>query len=160
MKEVLSDVCEVEAGVPQGSILGPILFIAFTADFSKYFKDSKITAYADDTQLMVVGNSVEEVKQKIEETLSRAQTWFSENSLKINPTKSEVMIFGMKNNNHIDIAVQENGQAKLIKTTSKMKILGVIIDDKLSWESHVKKIRKQTHNTIANLARTNASSSS
>ena len=158
MNDVLSGRCEVESGVPQGSILGPVLFIAFTTDFSKNFQDCKISAYADDTQLLVVGKTVQEVKNKVEETLSRAQTWFSENSLKINPTKSEVMIFGPKNQNleQVNITVYEDGVAKTIARTAKMKILGVVIDNKLTWEWHVKKIRRLTHNTISNLARTTA----
>ena len=155
MNGVLSDESVVEAGVPQGSILGPVLFIAFTADFSKSFEECKITAYADDTQLLVVGNSVGDIKEKVEAALSRAQGWFSANSLKINPTKSEIMIFGRKKDQEqININVQEDGVTKYIQTTSKMKILGVIIDDKLTWESHIKKIRRQTHNTITNIART------
>ena len=104
----------------------------------------------------MVGKTIEDIKRKVETTLSKAQSWFSTNSLKINPTKSEVMIFGLKKNQDegINIEIQENGATKTIKTTKKMKILGVNIDNKLTWESHIKKVKRQTHNIITNLART------
>ena len=64
------------------------------------------------------------------------------------------MLFGSKSHQEqVDITVYENGLAKSISTTSTMKILGVVIDNKLTWESHVKKIRQKTHYTITNLAR-------
>ena len=156
MNDILSDKCIVEAGVPQGSILGPVLFIAFTTDFNQHFEDCKITAYADDTQLLVEGKSVDELKQKIESTLEKAQSWFSTNSLKINPTKSEIMVFGLNRtpDHNIEISIVEDGTTTTIKTSKQMKVLGVNIDDKLSWESHIKKIKRQTHNIISNLART------
>ena len=90
----------------------------------------------------------------MEHTLANAQTWFTNNSLKINPTKSEVMIFGAKNLEPVDIKVNENGASKIIKTTSTMKILGVTIDHRLSWETHIKKIKRKTQNIISNIART------
>ena len=156
MNGILSEKCVVKSGVPQGSILGPVLFIAFTTDFSHNFRDCKITAYADDTQLLVEGRSIAEIKAKVERTLADAQSWFSKNSLKINPTKSEVMIFGKKKaqDDPVEIAVTENGVNKTILTTKTMKILGVDIDEKLTWEPHIKKLKRKTYNIITNLART------
>ena len=60
---------KIEAGVPQGSILGPVLFIAFTSDFHTSLNDCKVKAYADDTQILVTAKTVEELQLKIEETI-------------------------------------------------------------------------------------------
>ena len=71
----------VEAGVPQGSVLGPTLFIAFTYDLAEHLRKFTIKAYADDTQILVAGRTAEEVKQELETAISIAQTWFKQNSL-------------------------------------------------------------------------------
>ena len=81
-------------GVVQGSILGPVLFLLFTNDFTSFLGDAKTVLYADDVQFIHVAppNQQGELQRDVETTLSRAQRWFSENSLKINPTKSEVIL--------------------------------------------------------------------
>ena len=61
--------------MPQGSILGPILFIALTSDLVDSLDDCIVKAYADDTQLMVKGQSKQEVANKLEHTISKAQEW-------------------------------------------------------------------------------------
>ena len=86
----LSDTTKVESGVPQGSVLRPILFIAFMSDFADHLKDYTIKAYADDTQILVSGSSAHEVKVKLESAIDIAQDWFKRNSLKINPSKTEI----------------------------------------------------------------------
>ena len=155
MNGIISSSQTVESGVPQGSILGPVLFIAFTSDFHECFPDFKITAFADDTQIMVTGQSSEEIRTKAETAIATAQEWFTANSLKINPSKSEVMIFGGRRlTGQVSISVQEGSETKEIKTTNSMKILGVIVDDKLTYEKHINRIKQRTHRTISNLART------
>ena len=156
MGECRSTEARVEAGVPQGSVLGPVLFIAFTSDFHKSLKDCKVKAYADDTQLLVRAKSVEELKVKIEETINEAQGWYLNNSLKINPTKTGVVIFGRKRNDltKINIKVKEGNTISFIQNSMKMKILGVIVDQDLTWESHIKSVKSKTCRVISNLART------
>ena len=155
MNGLVSSTKTVEAGVPQGSILGPVLFIVFTSNFHEHFPDHKITAFADDTQILVTGHSSDEIKMKAETAIENAQRWFTANSLKINPTKSEVMIFsGKRKTEDVLIQVQDGNDIKWIKTTRSMKILGVIVDDQLSWKNHISKIKQRTHTTITNLART------
>ena len=105
MNDLMSAIQIVEAGVPQGSILGPVLFIAFTSDFHTIFSDCKITAYADDTQIIVTGRSSKEIKDKAEKVIENAQNWFTANSLKINPTKSEVVVFSGRRNLHEPILI-------------------------------------------------------
>ena len=154
-----SSEAKVEAGVPQGSVLGPVLFIAFTSDFHKYVNKCRVRAYADDTQLLVQSNSIDELKTHIEETIQDAQKWYKNNSLKINPTKTEVIIFGSKRNHNqkMDIKIKEGNTISYIQSVEKMKILGVTMDSKLTWEHHIKSVKSKTCRIIANIARTRSS---
>ena len=155
--KIRSEIAPVESGVPQGSILGPILFITFTSDFSSSFPNCNIKAYADDTQILVTAKSTKELKHRIEETIATAQKWFTDNSLKINPTKTEVIIFGNKGRDQtINITVEENGTKQEIQNQKKIKILGVIIDEGLSWRQHIKQVKSQASRAIRNLARTSS----
>ena len=144
-----SSEARVEAGVPQGSVLGPVLFIAFTSDFHKSLKDCKVTSYADDTQLLVNANTIEELKIKIETTIRDAQNWYENNSLKINPTKTEVVIFGKRRNDqqNINIKITEGSNISYIQNVQKLKILGVIMDENLLEAEHqVCEVKDVSHN--------------
>ena len=86
-------------GVRQGSILGPLLFICFTNDLPENFsKICKISAYADDTQLVITAKTIGELKGKIQKAIEIAQNWFKSNSMKINSDKTNILIF----NTHSD----------------------------------------------------------
>ena len=126
---VTSDICEVESGIPQGSILGPILFIAFTADLAKAIKDCKIVAYADDAVLIVSAMTTNILKEKIETCLQSVQEWYTLNGLLINPSKTEFMVMGK--DNRLNITVKEGNEAIEIPSKDHMKVLGVIIDQRL-----------------------------
>ena len=146
---------EVKAGVPQGSVLGPILFIALTSDLVEHLDNCIVKAYADDTQLLVKGRTRQEVKRKLETAIRKAQLWFRENSLQINPTKTEVMILGGgKENERIKVEVEEGANKIGIETVPQIKVLGVIIDEDLSWKSQVKLVKKKASHALRNIART------
>ena len=152
---IRSSTTTTEAGVPQGSILGPILFISFTADFHHSFPNCNIKAYADDTQILLSAKSLNDLKHQIEDTIASAQSWFTKNSLKINPTKTEIMIFGNKGiNQPLTFSVHDGGSKKEIYNKNKIKILGVVLDDRLTWRDHIKQVRSRASGTIRNLART------
>ena len=121
-------------GVVQGSILGPVLYLLFTNDLTSFLSDSKMVLYADDVQFIHSGNpsQLEELEQQIARTLSRAQRWFAENSLKINPTKTELVILSSRqrkvgNNFHVQF-----GDA-VLRPSSSAKILGFVLDSHLTY---------------------------
>ena len=100
---------KVTSGVPQGSILGPILFICFVNDMAELFNDCKVCSYADDTQIIVSERNSKQVKAKLEELIKRAQKWYTNNSLQNNAGKTETLIIGRKNKaEKIYIEVTEN----------------------------------------------------
>ncbi len=80
-KGVLSDALPISHGVPQGSILGPLLFNLFINDLPKCITNCKIAPYADDTVLLFSAKTSEEIRVNIQEDLDRAIKWFKENRL-------------------------------------------------------------------------------
>ena len=124
--EVRSETCEVQSGVPQGSILGPILFIAFTTDLSTSVPESKIVAYADDAAILVSEKDLTNLKRKIELCLEKVQLWYTNNGLLINPSKTEFMVLG--NDNDINVTVKEDGKDISITSKKHLKVLGITVD--------------------------------
>ena len=147
----------VESGVPQGSILGPLLFLCFTNDLPEYLeKYCTVFSYADDTQLLVEANNSNELQHKIESVVEAAQNWYNSNFMKNNTTKTEIIVFNpTKEPCDIFLKTEENGKEKIIKPKRKIKILGVFIDNELSWVDHVNYVKKRTFNVTRQLHRVN-----
>ena len=80
------------SGIPQGSIIGPILFVCFTNDLAETLVSCKMISYADDCQIVVSDGSMRELKIKIEHVIRQAQNWYNENSMKNNIGKTEILI--------------------------------------------------------------------
>ena len=153
---ITSETATVTSGVPQGSILGPILFIIFTNDLITAFKnDTQVVSYADDTQLLETGKTVEEVKEKLERTIDIAQKWYRNNSLMSNPAKTEVIIFRTKKGkkHNITIKVEENGKVMELKPAECLKILGVHVDECLDFTKQVKHVQGKATAATKNLYR-------
>ena len=146
----------VTSGVPQGSILGPILFICFTNDMPEIFKNCKVMSYADDTQLLVSAKSSTQLKKKLENLIQTAQKWYTENSLLLNASKTEVMLITKrKNKDKFEIEITEDGRQKRIKLKSEIKVLGVWLDEELNWNSQVNAVNKKARYAAINLNRVN-----
>jgi hypothetical protein len=147
----------VLSGIPQGSIIGPLLFICFTNDLAEEFEDCKMVAYADDTQLIVDAPNINQLKTKIEKVIKTAQTWYEHNSMKNNIGKTEILIIspGKINRNKMKITVIDDGEPIVIETAQTIKILGVKIDENLNWKKQVNSVKRKSMNSIRNLNRVN-----
>ena len=145
----------VKSGIPQGSILGPILFVCFTNDLATEFnQDCKVISYADDTQLIVNAKSSEALKTKIEQAIKTAQEWYNNNSMKNNVGKTEILIINKaRNQENVEIEIVDEGKTRQIKSEENIKILGTYIDSQLNWDKHIKFIKKRSMNAILNLNR-------
>ena len=149
----------VKSGVPQGSIIGPLLFLAFTNDLPKVFQDKcKIVSYADDTQLIVQADNHPMLIKKIEEIIDTAQKWYTTNSMKNNTGKSEILIINSKNIGKlkkINIKVKEGKKTIKIHPKPFIEVLGVKIDQNLNWSKQVASVKKKAFNTIRCIHRVN-----
>lgn len=155
-KNVTSDESTVTSGVPQGSILGPILFLCFTNEHTNSFPEAKVVSYADDSQFIVTGKKMETIKAKLEEIIEKAEKWYKANSLMSNPSKTEVIIFTPTRNNTLPtITSYENGKKFNLEVSKELKILGVYIDSSMSWDTHITKLRNKTIGVVKHLHRIN-----
>ena len=141
-------------GVFQGSALGPLLFSIFANDLSLFAPEVDVYQYADDTQILVSGakSDLQTVITRLEAGLTSLDQWFRANGLKVNASKTQIIVFGSHQNIRRLPPVTVNfGGVSLVPCT-EVKNLGVIFDRCLSWDSHVAQLTRRCFGTLTGLA--------
>ena len=140
-KGATSSSSKVMMGVPQGSILGPLLFSIYINSLPKCIHDGIVDMYADDT-LTVSGSNVREVEQKLTKGMENIFSWVTTNRLVLNADKTNVMLIGSRSvlNGVNDFSVTLNGSC--LKRVKVAKCLGVMIDESYVGRSIWKKLLK------------------
>ena len=141
---VLSDRSKISYGVPQGSILGPILFLLYINDLYLVSKKLLFIMFADDTSVFVKGSNLSDSCSFINAELEKVAEWFCANRLSLNVSKTHFMIFS--NNNYSNHVIKIGDEE--ISQVANTKFLGVIIDDKLSWKEHISHINGKINRGI------------
>ena len=137
---------EILFGVPQGSILGPLLFNIFLADLFFIIKDIDIASYADDTSPFIVENNIENVIASLEQVSEDLFNWFKNNRFKSNADKCHVLVSTNK-------SIGVNIGNYTIDNSECEKLLGVKIDVNLNFSDHISDLCKKASRKISALAR-------
>ena len=137
---VPSEYTKVASGISQGSILGPILFAFYTSDLLKAVNTATAFLYAHDTTMYCVSESVNQVTTTLSKALEELALWCKHNSLVLHAKKCERMI--LKRNNLIGPLGSLKINQYLIKWSSSSKLLGVTIDNKLTWTKHISELQR------------------
>ena len=141
-----SGINTVNIGVPQGSTLGPLLFLVYINDMKNSSKLLKFIQFADDTTLMYRSKCIVQLNNILETEGDKVTKWLSANRLIINLTKTHTMLFTNKiNNPTLRLKIQDT----LLENKTETCFLGVIIDQKLSWKQHIQHISNKISKTIA-----------
>ena len=140
-----SDILNTKMGVPQGSTLGPLLFILYINDMSDSLDDLNIVHFADDSTIHTSFNKHTNIAPYINTKLSLISEWLTANKLHLNIGKTKYMIFRIKDN-PVDLNLSI-GQS-LINRTNVQKFLGINIDDKVTFAEHTNKISSKLSQAV------------
>ena len=159
-----SEYLEITKGVPQGSILGPILFLIYINDLPSA-TDLFTLLFADDTSFVVSGDNLNDIIIKLNNELKKINNWFRANKLSLNAEKTKIMIFNKREDTidweDINVFIDSNNDNEnnpelidkigVVNSRSKIpaiKFLGVFIDSNLSFKYHIDFIRKKVSSSL------------
>ena len=136
---VLSDTGIIKHGVPQGSVLGPLLFLLYINDISESSKILKFFLFADDTTVHYSDKTSSDTENLLNNELSKVSDWLAANKLSLNVKRSNFLHFHHGKIKKPSINLKINGIN--VEEKEVTKYLGVFIDNKLSWRSHIAHVK-------------------
>ena len=125
----------IPKGVPQGSVLGPILFLVYINDIINSSTRLKFLIYADDTTLLLKDKNIVSLHANLNLELDQIKTWVQSNKLILNITKTNYILFQNRSIKKSIPPIMLNGE--ILKKVNQTQFLGVIIDENLNWKSHI-----------------------
>lgn len=159
VEDKFSDYGEVNCGVPQGSVLGALLFIIFINDLCGASLNGNVTTFADDTALCYVGNAWSDLENSINSDMEALCWWFSKNKLALSTEKTTYINFSLRGKIRFSKPIlfkclsclSENvicNECTEIKSNDNIKYLGIILDSEMNWKLHLLKTKNKLISSI------------
>ena len=149
---VKSKTMSIECGVPQGSILGPLLFLVYINDLATISNNMEMIMFADDSNFFATGKNIEDLSKKINSEINNITDWLQANRLSLNIKKTNFMIFSPHPRQVTPkITIKISNQP--ISQIEECRFLGVMIDSKLSWKSHIKHVTSKVAKSVGILGK-------
>ena len=137
----------IKCGVPQGSILGPLLFIIYINDMNKAIANCVTHHFADDTNLLYAHKDPNVIRKVVNKDLDLLFQWLCANRLSLNVSKTEFIIFRPPKKNLSDRIVLTLNNTKIFESL-KIKYLGLLMDTRLNWKAHIHELSKKLSQAI------------
>ena len=155
VNNVITSATKLTHGVPQGSVLGPLLFLIYVNDLTACLQHTNASLYADDTQFYAASDNADELNSKLNTDLSSLNEWLMANKLNLHPDKTKCMYVGTRQrlsnfSSSTDIVINNH----VIPPSDQVKSLGVVLDKNLNWNGHVDLITKKVKSALSALRRT------
>ena len=148
----MSEFKQISLGIPQGSVLGPILFLLFINDLPHIIHNCHICMFADDITLYFSGKNFNHIQSVLQTDLNNVLKWLDENRLFVNANKSNVIVFGtpqQAKNRICNITINNS----VLQQVDNIKLLGIYIDTNLCWKYHTDNLLKKLASKVGVICR-------
>ena len=145
-KTVKSESKTIVCGVPQGSVLGPLLFLLYINDIQQSSNILNFVLFADDTNAFCSNKDLKRLNDVVQNEMIKVKTWLDLNKLSLNVNKTNFILFKAsrkKTNHHVEIKIDDQN----IKQVENSKFLGVMINEHLSWKTRIDLVMQKVTKT-------------